>query len=131
MQKKEKKDSLDTIIENTFNHIKDIVDANTVVGEIIDLGNKLYIIPVSRISVGLISGGGMLPKDKKNINAGSGTGFNITPIGFITISNFKFDFLPVNTVSDMSKSIVEGIVKVYENLLQKNNVGEENEKVNN
>ena len=52
------------MIENTFSHIKDIVDANTVVGKIIELGDKNYIIPVSKISVGLISGGGTIPKGK-------------------------------------------------------------------
>ena len=110
------KDSIDCIIENTFNHIKDIVDANTVVGNIIDLGNKMFIIPVSRISVGMVSGGGV-PSGKKNINAGSGTGFNIEPIGFITIANLNFDFLPVNTTADISKNLIDSLVKVYEKVI--------------
>ena len=114
-----KKDSLDNIIENTFNHIKDIVDANTVVGNIIDIGNKMYLIPVSRISVGLISGGGMLPNNKNNINAGSGTGFNIEPMGFITVTNLNFNFIPVNTTSDLSKNLIESLVKIYEKVLNK------------
>lgn len=121
-----KKDSLDNIIENAFNHIKDIVDANTVVGKIIDIGNHMFLIPVSRISVGLISGGGVMPKNKNNINAGSGTGFNIEPIGFITVTNFNFDFLPVNTTSDISKNLIESIVKVYEKILNKD-MGKGNE----
>ena len=120
MSKKEnKKDNIDKIIENTFNHLKDIVDANTVVGNIIDIGNKMYLIPVSKISVGLISGGGVMPNSKNNINAGSGTGFNITPIGFITVSNLNFNFLPVNTVSDMSKGIMDAVMKIYETLSNK------------
>jgi len=117
-KEKNKQDSLDIIIENTFSHIKEIVDANTVVGEIIDLGNKMYLIPVSKISVGLISGGGVLPKGKNNVNAGSGTGFNIVPIGFITISNLNFNFLPVNTASDISKSVLDGMFKLFENLVK-------------
>ena len=117
MSKKEnKKDSIDKIIENTFDHIKDIVDANTVVGNIIDIGNKMYLIPVSRISVGLISGGGVLPKGKNNVNAGSGTGFNIEPIGFITVTNFNFDFLPVNTASDISKGLIDSMMAIYSKL---------------
>ena len=126
MSKKEnKKDSIDNIIENTFEHIKDIVDANTVVGSIIDIGNKMYLIPVSKISVGMVSGGGSMPKSKNNINAGSGTGFNIVPIGFITIANFNFNFLPVNTASDMSKGIIDSIMKIYETLLNKERNDEE------
>ena len=78
----------------------------------------MYLIPVSKISVGLISGGGVLPKGKNNVNAGSGTGFNIVPIGFITISNLNFNFLPVNTASDISKSVLDGMFKLFENLVK-------------
>ncbi len=127
---KNQESNIDNVIEKTFNHIKDIVDANTVVGKIIDLGNKLFIIPVSKISVGLISGGGTMPKgSKNNITAGSGTGFNIIPIGFITISNFEFKFLPVNSADNMSKNILDLAFKLYENYsnnyVQKENKNDE------
>ena len=115
-KKQNKKDSLDNIIENTFEHLKDIVDANTVVGNVIDIGNSMFLIPVSKISVGLVSGGGVMPKSKNNVNAGSGTGFNITPIGFITVANLNFNFLPVNTAADMSKGIIDSLMKIYETL---------------
>lgn len=118
MSKKEsKKDSVDKIIDNTFEHIKDIVDANTVIGKIVELGQGLFIIPVSRISVGMISGGGIMPKGKNNVNAGSGTGFNIEPIGFITVSNSNFDFLTVNKTADLGKNLIESMMKLYEKVL--------------
>lgn len=127
MSKKEnKKDGIDNIIENTFDHLKDIVDANTVVGNIIDIGNKMYLIPVSRVSVGLISGGGIMPKSKNNVSAGSGTGFNIEPMGFITVSNFNFGYLPVNTASDIGKTFIDTLMQVYDKLIENQKV-EENE----
>ena len=128
MSKKEnKKDGIDKIIENTFDHLKDIVDANAVVGNIIDIGNKMYLIPVSRVSVGLISGGGIMPKGKNNINAGSGTGFNIEPIGFITVTNLNFGYLPVNTASDIGKTFVDTIMKVYDKFIENQKVVENEE----
>ena len=118
-KKKENTDSIDNIIETTFSHIKDIVDANTVVGTMIELEKNMYIIPVSKISVGLISGGGAVPKSKnQDINAGSGTGFNIVPIGFVTISNGSFDFLRVNE-EKIEKNIVDVAFKFYEMLANK------------
>ncbi len=112
--KKQNGSNLDEIIEKTFAHIKDIVDANTVVGTTIKLTDKTFVIPVSKISVGLISGGGILPKSKREpFSAGSGTGFNIVPIGFVAISDGIFSFLPVNT-DNFSKTIVDGLFKVYE-----------------
>lgn len=133
MSKKEKKLSdLDSIIENTFSHIRDIVDANTVVGDIIDIAPGLHILPISKISVGLISGGGNMLKGKKNdnINAGSGTGFNIVPIGFITIANSSFGFIPINN-GDISKGIFDILTTIGEKfLIQKQNEVQDEENNN-
>lgn len=130
--KKTNKESvnIDNIIENTFQHIKDIVDANIVVGTTIKVTDKLVIIPVSKISVGLVSGGGVMPKGKKseNLNAGSGTGFNVVPVGFVTINNYNFNFLPVNSSGDdLTKNMVDGVFKIYDTLLSNKRQGEDNE----
>lgn len=121
MSKKEKENSannIENVIENTFSHIKDIVDANKVVGNIIKVSDNNYIIPVSKISVGLISGGGEIPKQKgENLNACSGTGFNITPIGFVAVSDSIINFLPVNNCNDLSKNVLDLMYKFYDNLV--------------
>ena len=133
MSKKETNKKIDNnienVIENTFGHIKDIVDANTVVGKIIELGDENYIIPVSKISVGLISGGGILPKGKnENLNAGSGTGFNIVPIGFVAISKAEFKFLPVNTSGDFNKTMLDMCFKFFEKYLKSDVEEDDDEK---
>jgi len=123
-----KKDSLDSIIDNTFDHIKNIVDANTVVGKKIELGNGVFVIPVSKISVGLVSGGGTLAKPKNAVNAGSGTGFNIIPVGFITIANNAFNFLSVTSEIDIGKNIIENLINIVGNYFESNkNVGADDE----
>ena len=115
MSKKEKQVSIDDIIDQTFRHLEDVVDANTMVGDIINLGDKMFVLPVSKISVGLISGGGNIPKSKqKEINAGCGMGFNIVPVGFVAVSNNDINFLPVNTGMDMTKNLIDKMFKLYE-----------------
>jgi len=105
--KKNENANVKNIIENTFAHLKDIVDANTVVGSTIEMGKDLFIIPISKISVGLISGGGSNPKSKKNeYSAGSGTGFNVVPIGFVSISKGAISFLPV-AGDGLEKNLIE------------------------
>ena len=122
--KPDNKESIDNIIETTFSHIRDIVDANTIVGKPIELKNDLYIIPVSKISVGLVTGGGNLPKSKKKeFSAGSGTGFNIEPVGFVTISD-DVSYIPVGT-DNFEKNIIELMLKVYDKFANK---GEEDDK---
>ena len=134
MSKKDKEKSnlgIDNVIENTFNHLKDIVDANTVVGKLIKVNDNNYLIPVSKISVGLISGGGTIPKAKgENLSAGSGTGFNIVPIGFVAISQNDFKFVPVNVVPDLSKSLIDLCYKLYDMYFKKDKGEDDNDKEN-
>lgn len=125
--KDKKKDNIDNIIENTFSHLKDIVDANTVIGNVINISKDIQIVPLSRISVGLVSGGGNIPKNKKCINAGSGTGFNVEPVGFIAISGMNMEFIPVRATSDIGINFIDSIVKIFERYLEKSGEGNNEE----
>lgn len=120
--KKVKNSQIDEIINDTFEKMKDIIDANTVVGKVINIGNT-HILPISKISMGIVSGGGNIKKN--NISAGSGSGFNIIPIGFITISEGILNYLPVNNEVGTNRAL-DGIFKIYELLASKQN-GEEDE----
>lgn len=113
---KNKEANLDEILENTFNSLKDIASANVVVGKALDIGN-LHIYPVSKVSVGILTGGGDKIK-KKGICVGCGSGFNIVPIGFVTIKDEIFDFLPVNNDIGTSK-ILDSLFKIYEGIKNK------------
>lgn len=117
--------SIDEVIDGTFEKLKNILDANTVVGKVITLGNT-HILPISKISVGIVTGGGNLPK-KNNLSAGTGSGFNIIPIGFITISDGIANYLPVNNEVGVNK-VLDGIFKMYEVLSSKQNSEGESEK---
>ena len=117
--KDKKKDNIDTIIENTFSHIKDIVDANTVIGSVIKITNDIMVVPISRISVGLVSGGGVMPKNKKNMSAGSGTGFNIEPVGFVAINGGLLEFLPVHAGNDIGATLMDSAIKIFDRYLEK------------
>lgn len=124
MSKKKNNDydlnSIDKLIDNTFIRLKEIVDANTMVGSTIKLNDNLFIIPISKVSVGLISGGGEIPKNKKNsMSVGSSTGFTIVPMGFITINNTGIDFVGTSTPENSTGRILEAFMSIYEKYLNK------------
>jgi len=122
-------ENIDNLIDNTFARLKDMVDANTIIGNTIQLSDKMFIIPISKVSVGLISGGGEMTGKKKNnmsINAGSTTGFTLTPMGFITINEGAIDFLGSQTVENNSIKILDSFVDICQKVIEKK-VGE-NEK---
>ena len=83
---------LGDIIESALNSIKEIADVNTVVGDPINAGNGITIIPVTNVSIGFASGGvdslGKRTTEKSqsmNFAGGGGTGIKITPTGFLVV----------------------------------------------
>ena len=127
MSKKTKGDnkdykSLDALIDNTFDKIKNLVDANTVVGNAMSIAPGKIIVPISKVSVGIISGGGELPAPKKNnlsINACSTTGFTITPIGFVTVSDGVVDFVAALSGDNVASRYVELFAGICDKFLNK------------
>ncbi len=79
------------IIRSSLENIRSMVDANTVVGEPITTEPGTTIIPISKISVGIASGGVDYHTAKENaprpqnFGGGGGTGLSVVPVGFLVI----------------------------------------------
>ena len=67
--------------------IKEMVDANTVVGDPVTTPDGVTLVPVSRVSVGFAGGGGDLVKQRDGCVGGSGAGIRIEPIGFLVVKD--------------------------------------------
>lgn len=119
---------IDKLIDNTFESIKNIVDANTIIGSAIHLSNKLFVIPISKVSVGVVSGGGEFSKKTKlkNMSVGSSTGFTITPIGFVSVLDSSIQFISTLTSDSVSVKLFETLLDISGKILSKQ--GEGNEK---
>lgn len=88
---------INEVIGVTMNRVKELVDANTVVGEPIVAG-EVTIIPVSRISVGFGSGGTDFASKNasapKNFGGGTAAGVNVDPIAFLIVRKDTVCLLP-------------------------------------
>jgi len=79
--------------ESAMQKIRDMIDANIIVGDPIQTDDGVTVIPVSRVSFGFASGGADYTKpDNKaagntNFGAGTGSGVSIVPVGFLIIKN--------------------------------------------
>ncbi len=112
---------LSQIIATSLSQIRDVVDANTIIGEPIqsENGSGTVIIPVSKISVGFASGGidyfgKNVPADDKlaNFGGGGGTGMSVSPVGFIIIkADGSVEMLNVNSSNDTGDAIAAFIEK--------------------
>ena len=79
------------IIRSSLENIRSMVDANTVIGDPINTNAGTTIIPISKISVGVATGGVDYNTTKaerpmpQNFSGGGGTGLTIAPVGFLVI----------------------------------------------
>lgn len=77
------------IIRASMDSIKSFTDMETAIGNAITTPSGVTVIPVSRVTMGIATGG-IDYGDKKsstsqNFGGGGGTGLSITPIAFLTV----------------------------------------------
>jgi len=98
--------------------IRELVDANTVVGTPMVIADGVTIIPVSKVSYGFASGGSDLPSKSSSdlFGGGAGAGINITPVAFLTIKDGEINLLPVvskpDTVDRLVSLVPDAVNKV-------------------
>jgi sporulation protein YtfJ len=79
------------IIEASVNSMKTMVSGDTVIGEPIVSDNGTTVIPVSKMSIGCLTGGidyagkNQPKENKNNFGGGGGTGLSVVPVCFIVI----------------------------------------------
>ncbi|MBQ7364258.1 MAG: sporulation protein YtfJ [Clostridia bacterium] len=121
--------SLEGMIETSLDSLKKIVDVNTVVGEPIKTESGTTVIPISKVSLGYVSGGTDFHTKKsadKGFAGGGGSGVTILPLGFLVIKESgNVEFLaaelksqsgPVGSIVDLiekSPDIVEKFKKLF------------------
>jgi sporulation protein YtfJ len=114
--------TLPNMLENTIAKIREMVDANSVIGTPITTPDGVTIIPVSKISVGV--GGGGSDFVSKNVNkqenpfgGGAGGGVKVTPIAFLIVKEGSVRMLPVATPANSTADrIVEQVPDVLDRI---------------
>ena len=85
-------------LHTTMSKLREMVDANTVVGQPIVTQEGVTLIPVSRLSFGFATGGsdfGKTPNVEKNFGGGAGAGVNVIPVAFLIVKDGNVKLLPV------------------------------------
>ena len=102
MQSKIENNRINKAIETALKNVSNLVDANTVIGKPLKTNEGDYIIPVSKITVGILSGGGEYGKVnlfKKGsdlpYSAGNGAIVSVKPCGFLLKDNGSYRVISV------------------------------------
>ena len=83
---------LQEVVQSTLAQIRNMIDANTVIGTPVETSSGTTIIPISKVAMGFATGGVDFndkaggEKDKpQNFGAGGGTGITVQPIGMLCV----------------------------------------------
>lgn len=113
---------IEGLMTSVMENLKKVVDANTVIGEPINLPNGTSIIPVTKLSCGFGAGGGEYGKNTGNVKlpfgGGTGGGISVQPLGFISCTANDVRFVHIDDASPAGNvdAIAESIIKLVKGL---------------
>ena len=108
-------------LKATLENLKNIVQADTIIGDPITTPSGVTLIPVSKIMVGMATGGvdyigrhSKSQSDKANSFTGcGGTGVTVTPVAFIVITeNGDVSMLNINNPQDATNDLGSSILSI-------------------
>ena len=104
------------IAETLAEKLKNMIDTKMVVGETIIAGDTT-IVPVSKVAVGFLSGGGEYEKESGANDfpfiGGSGAGYSVSPVGFLVIKKGDVKLIKVNP-SELASKIIDVVPEVVD-----------------
>ena len=122
-------DNINNLIGGAMEKIKTIVDSSTVIGEKVETSDGTTIIPISRVTVGYVVGGGEYAdlSSRRVANhfpmaGGSSGGMSLSPVGFLIIGEGEVKFINVE-----NKSLYQTILNTFNSILAKMNEKNEEE----
>ena len=114
--------SIKTVMDTTMDKLRTMVDADTIIGTPIVVGN-ITLLPVSRVSFRLATGG----SDFQNKNGqelfggGGGAGVTVNPVAFICINGDNVHMMPVysemNTIDkaiNMAPELIDKVKSLFD-----------------
>jgi len=116
---------IESLIDVSLDKIRSLIDVNCVIGNPISMPDGSSIIPISKVSVGFVSGGG----EYNDLNAkrnsadfpmagGTGGGFSVSPIGFFVVDNNKFKLIRADK-STAYLGLIKNATDVMKKFLEK------------
>jgi sporulation protein YtfJ len=115
--------NIEGLLGTAMEKLGGIVNVNTVVGDPIQAGDTT-IIPISKVSLGFVAGGGEYggkEQAEPAFGGGSGGGMAVNPVGFLACTNGQVRYIPVNGQDPLDKLVdmTPGLIDKVENAFKK------------
>ena len=114
----DKKNHIPEMISGSIKNVKELMDANSVIGEPIVAPNGTIVYPISRLNFGFGSAGSDYPtkNDKKEaFGGGTGVGATVQPVGFLVLGiDGTVKIIQIPTSSNTADKIVNMVPNVMD-----------------
>lgn len=117
------------LMSATMEKIREMVDANTIVGTPIKTDDGITLIPVSKVSFGFASGGSdfqtklQQPGQDNAFGGGSGAGVAISPVAFLVVKDGNVRLVsvapPPNSALDKAIDMAPDVINKISDLIKK------------
>ncbi len=116
-------------IVSTLKNLSNLVDVNTVIGKPIKNDNGEYVVPISKVTIGVLAGGGEYGKinvfSKNNelpYSAGNGAIISVKPCGFLIKEEDKYKIISIsnNPYEKLIDKAIEFISEINGDIDEKN-----------
>lgn len=126
---------VETLMKSTMENLRDMIDVNTVVGDVVETRDGGCIIPISKVTFGFASGGSEFGEANSKVNAqsdypfggGSGAGVTVKPVAFLVVNDHGVRLLPLeqDTTYDRIVDTVPQVIDMVTGLFNKKCKNEE------
>ncbi|MCI6859959.1 MAG: sporulation protein YtfJ [Clostridia bacterium] len=97
---------IESLIDSSLERVKSLIDVNCVIGEPLTMPDGSTILPISKVTMGFVCGGGEYNDlsvkrldDEYPMAGGIGGGFSVNPIGFFVVQDKKYKLIPTDKTS--------------------------------
>ena len=114
--------NISDMLTRSMEKIQKMVDVNTIIGQPVNLGDGVTIVPITKIHIGVGGGGtdyatkSALSAKKDPFGGGLGAGVSIDPVAFLIIKGDSVRMLPV---AEPASTTVDRIVEQAPDLIDK------------
>lgn len=121
---------IENLMMTAMTSLENMVDVNTIVGDMLTAPDGTVIIPVSKVCFGFAAGGSEFNTNKLNkfsenaklpFGGGSGAGVHISPMAFLVVKDGTTRLMTLNGTSPVDKLIdlVPDVVEKANNFINK------------
>ncbi len=109
---------VEKVLTNAIDGLKKMIDVDSVIGKPVKISDTTTLIPVSKVSMGFVSGGAGFDKSSStdNFGGGAGGGVKISPVAFLVVNEGNIRLISVSESPDNLDKIFTKVPEVIDQI---------------